>query len=69
MIDSDLIQELKDRLADKYTAAELCDLLNVPVEDIIEEYFHLILKNKHDLFEEEFKGMVIDEDEDDDTED
>lgn len=37
------IQEIKDRLADKFTAAELADLLDIPVEDIIAEYWDKII--------------------------
>ena len=42
MIDQELLQEFKDRLADRYTCAELVDLLDIPVEDIISLYFELI---------------------------
>lgn len=45
MIDPDLIEEAKLRLADRYTAAELADLLDVPVHDIIEEYWWKVLRN------------------------
>ncbi len=40
--DKDLVREIKLRLADKYTASELCDLLEIPVEDLIETYWDLI---------------------------
>lgn len=43
MVDDERVQELKDRLADRYTAAEICDLINVSVEDIIEEHWEQIL--------------------------
>lgn len=46
MRDADIEQETKDRLADKYTAAELVDLLDIPVQDIIEEYWEKILENE-----------------------
>ncbi len=52
MVDEDRVQEIKDRLADRYTAAELCELLDVPVEDIIEEYWARILLLGKDLFPE-----------------
>jgi hypothetical protein len=51
MLDEDRVQEIKDRLADRYTAAELCDLLDVPVEDIIEEYWRKILSRADVLSE------------------
>lgn len=35
-------RDIKLRLADKYTAMELVEALDVPVEDIIEEYYHLV---------------------------
>lgn len=34
--------EIKARLADRYTAMELAEYLDIPVEDIIETYYHLI---------------------------
>jgi hypothetical protein len=43
MVDPRLVQEIKDRLADRFTAAELVDLLNIAVEDIIEENWEKIL--------------------------
>lgn len=43
MIDANRVREIKYRLADRYTAAELCDLLDVPVEDLVEEYWIIIL--------------------------
>ena len=56
--DPELVQEAKDRLADRYTSAELCELLEVPVEDIIETYWEMIL-DKGELFEMELE--VIDD--------
>lgn len=50
--DPTLVQDAKDRLADRYTSSELCELLEVPVEDIIEAYWEMIL-DKGELFEEE----------------
>lgn len=52
MRDPELAQSIKDRLADRYTASELCELLEVPVEDIIEEYWGVLL-DKAELFPEE----------------
>jgi len=49
--DPGLLQDIKDRFADRYTASELCELLEVPVEDIIEEYWEIILE-KAELFED-----------------
>lgn len=46
MVDAKLTQEFKDRLADRYTASELVDLLGVPVEDIINEYWDRILESR-----------------------
>ena len=57
MIDIDLIQEYKMRLADRYTAAELAELLDVPVQDIIEEYWWKIARNPWILEE---IGIVVD---------
>lgn len=51
MDDPALVQAAKDKLADRYTSAELCDLLEVPVEDIIAEYWFRLL-DKAELFEE-----------------
>ena len=39
MIDDRLVQEFKDRLADRYTASEIAELLDIPVEDLIETYW------------------------------
>lgn len=43
MRDIELEEEAKQQIADRYTAYELVELLEIPVEDIIEEYWHLIL--------------------------
>ena len=45
MIDEDRVQEIKDRLADRYTAAEIADLLDLPVEDLIETFWEQIIKS------------------------
>lgn len=44
MLNRQDLDELKARLADRFTAAELVDLLDVSVEDIIEEYISRILR-------------------------
>jgi hypothetical protein len=44
MIDEDIFQEFKLRLADRYTAEELCELLNLDVWDIIEAFSEKILE-------------------------
>ena len=52
MRDHDLEQEVKDRLAARYTAAELADLLDISVEDFIETYWEYILEHGRDGLEE-----------------
>lgn len=61
MEDMDRIQEIKDRLADKFTASELCDLLDIPVEDLIEEYWDRILSRPSVL--QEVECNILEEDE------
>jgi hypothetical protein len=46
MIDDDRVQEIKDRLADRYTAAEIADALDLPVEDLIAEFWDRIMVNR-----------------------
>lgn len=46
MRDWRLEEEAKARLADIYTAAELVDILDIPIEDLIEEYWERILENE-----------------------
>ncbi len=46
MRDPELEQEMKDRIADRYTTAELVEIIDVPVQDIIEEYWDRILENE-----------------------
>lgn len=43
MLDEELVNEYKARLADRYTAAELCELLDLDVNDIIETYWDYLL--------------------------
>ena len=60
MIDQELLEEAKMRLADRYTAAELADLLDVPVHDIIEEYWWKVLRNTWILEEIGFEFDIED---------
>jgi hypothetical protein len=46
MRDWELEREAKARVADHYTAAELMELLDIPVEDLVEEYWEKILENE-----------------------
>lgn len=41
-VDTELINEIKKRLADRFTAMELVELMDLPVETIIEEFWDLI---------------------------
>jgi hypothetical protein len=43
--DLDLEQETKLRIADRFTSAEMVELLDVPVEDIIDIYWNQIIEN------------------------
>ncbi len=61
MLDRRALDELKARIADRYTAAELVDLLDVPVEDIIEEYINRILASELLLEEVGYSDEDIDE--------
>lgn len=38
MIDNDLLEEFLNWIADKYTAAELVEIMNLDVRDIIERF-------------------------------
>lgn len=60
MLDTERVQEIKDRLADRYTASELAELLDIPVEEIIEEFWSRVLSRPEIL--EEVGATVIDED-------
>lgn len=40
--DREIEEELKRRVADKYTAMELVELLDIPVEEILELYWDRI---------------------------
>lgn len=46
MIDDTWVQEVKDRLADRYTAAEIADVLELPVEDLIEAFWDRIMNSR-----------------------
>lgn len=71
MIDTELVQEFKDRIAERYTAAELVDLLDVPVEDIIEEYWSKIFNSgileevgANESFASEWRSHTLEEEDD-----
>jgi len=48
MLDGELLDEFKQRIVDRYTAAELVDLLDISIEDIVEiqEVIERILESK-----------------------
>ena len=48
MLNGELLDEFKQRIVDRYTAAELVDLLDISVEDIVEiqEIIERILDSK-----------------------
>lgn len=50
-MDLELLEELRLRLAERFTAAELIELLDPEVEDIIEMYLDAILA-RPDILEE-----------------
>lgn len=56
--DYDQIEEIKARLADRFTAAELVELLGIPVEDVIEEWWEYLLHEQGWILEE--IGIVTD---------
>lgn len=61
MLDRRALDELKARIADRYTAAELVDLLDVSVENIIEEYINRILASELLMEEVGYTTEDIDE--------
>ena len=61
MLDRRALDELKARIADRFTAMELVDLLDVAVEDIIEEYINNILASELLLEECGYQDEDIDE--------
>ena len=51
-LDLGLLEEFKARLADRYTAAELVEMVDISDEEIIEEYWSRILNARSLLLEE-----------------
>lgn len=51
-------QEIKDRLADRFTTTELCDILEIPVEEFIEIFWEFVL-SKPLLLEE--VGLLVED--------
>lgn len=51
MLDQDLVDEYKRQVADRYTAAELVDLLDLDVWEIIEAFEQNVLHMKKDWME------------------
>ena len=41
-VHNSVVEELKARLAERYTAAEIAEYLDIPVEDLLEAYFELV---------------------------
>ncbi len=39
----------RERLVDRYTSTELCDLLEVPIEDFLDAFYELCWQNKEVL--------------------
>ncbi len=46
------VEEFKNRLAEKFTASELVELLELTVEDIIEEWWEYLLEYKPEILDE-----------------
>lgn len=44
VLNQELVEEYKARLADRFTAAELVELMDLPTEDIIESWWEYILE-------------------------
>ncbi len=63
MLDDDILQEAKDRLCDRYTAAELVELLDLSTETFLDSFWDLLLQSCPEVLEE--VGLVISEEEDD----
>ena len=63
MLDRRALDELKARIADRFTAAELVDMLDVHVESIIEEYIEKILASELLLEEVGYYEDLQDEEE------
>lgn len=45
-IDRDLLEEVKAELRDRYTAVELCELLNLTEDDILEQFEDRVIEFK-----------------------
>lgn len=60
MLDRRALEELKARIADRYNASELADLLNIAVEDLIEIYIDKILRSSYLLEEVGYEAEEID---------
>ena len=63
MLDDDILQEAKDRLCDRYTAAELVELLDLSTETFLDSFWDLLLQSCPEVLEE--VGLVVSEEEDD----
>ena len=63
MLDDDILQEAKDRLCDRYTAAELAELLDLSAETFLDSFWDLLLQSYPEVLEE--VGLVVSEEEDD----
>ena len=44
MIDRDLLEEFKQRLKDRYTATELCELLELTEDDLLDAFEEKVLE-------------------------
>lgn len=44
MLDDDLVDQLRMNLINRFTADELCEILNLEPEDIIERFFEEVLR-------------------------
>lgn len=49
MLDPDLVDELMERVKDKYTAPELVDDLDLDIEDIINAFWDTIIERRKRL--------------------
>lgn len=50
MIDEDRLQEFLDKIADKYTATEICEILGLTEWDLLEQFREFVMEKK-DSFE------------------
>jgi hypothetical protein len=44
MLDRERLEELKARLKDKYTAVELCELLGLTEDDLLEQFEEQVME-------------------------